>query len=356
MNVTFLIGNGFDLNLGLKTQYTDFYKYYCRLEKSQNDMIASQIDGSYGKWSDLEMGLADFVNTLEPNQIKEFVASKVYLEEELVKYLKIQEARLLLPDQAKAAGVFRQRVLTFYKELNSEWQDEYITVLQKANGSLIYQFVDFNYTNTLDRLVELCQKRYDPFSSHRVGGSNYTDTIRCPLHIHGTLTKDLILGIDSIEQIQNLSIRRERYLANYFVKSQMNQALGEKRTERFKKMIDQSQYIYLYGLSCGDSDQLWWKYIIQWLQKHPLNRLIICVYKAEYASGSAARKLQIADEQRSFFLNQGMCDANLYENIKDKIHIIINSQIFSLDCVQVMPEKSEENGNCEIQEELVGAV
>lgn len=28
MNITFFIGNGFDLNLGLKTRYKDFYKYF----------------------------------------------------------------------------------------------------------------------------------------------------------------------------------------------------------------------------------------------------------------------------------------------------------------------------------------
>lgn len=28
MNVTFLIGNGFDINLGLKTSYKDFYEQY----------------------------------------------------------------------------------------------------------------------------------------------------------------------------------------------------------------------------------------------------------------------------------------------------------------------------------------
>lgn len=29
MNVTFLIGNGFDLGIGLKTAYADFYGIYC---------------------------------------------------------------------------------------------------------------------------------------------------------------------------------------------------------------------------------------------------------------------------------------------------------------------------------------
>lgn len=27
-NITFLIGNGFDINVGLDTRYSDFYKYH----------------------------------------------------------------------------------------------------------------------------------------------------------------------------------------------------------------------------------------------------------------------------------------------------------------------------------------
>lgn len=41
MNVTFLLGNGFDLNLGLSTSYKDFYSYYTK--KEPNDFIAKSI-------------------------------------------------------------------------------------------------------------------------------------------------------------------------------------------------------------------------------------------------------------------------------------------------------------------------
>lgn len=37
MNVTFLLGNGFDLNLGLLTSYKDFYSYYTK--KSQTILL-----------------------------------------------------------------------------------------------------------------------------------------------------------------------------------------------------------------------------------------------------------------------------------------------------------------------------
>lgn len=37
MNITFFIGNGFDLNLGIKTSYSDFCPYF--FEHSSDDNI-----------------------------------------------------------------------------------------------------------------------------------------------------------------------------------------------------------------------------------------------------------------------------------------------------------------------------
>jgi len=39
MNIVFIIGNGFDLNLGLKTKYTDVYKDYCKTSTSDSELI-----------------------------------------------------------------------------------------------------------------------------------------------------------------------------------------------------------------------------------------------------------------------------------------------------------------------------
>ena len=38
MITTFFIGNGFDINIGLKTSYWDFYSYYKTIE-TENDVI-----------------------------------------------------------------------------------------------------------------------------------------------------------------------------------------------------------------------------------------------------------------------------------------------------------------------------
>lgn len=40
MNITFLVGNGFDLNLGFRTRYIDFLdNYYLSRDKSSNPRI-----------------------------------------------------------------------------------------------------------------------------------------------------------------------------------------------------------------------------------------------------------------------------------------------------------------------------
>lgn len=39
MNILFLIGNGFDINLGMQTRYTDFYKYYATVPTSKDSIL-----------------------------------------------------------------------------------------------------------------------------------------------------------------------------------------------------------------------------------------------------------------------------------------------------------------------------
>ena len=45
MNITFFIGNGFDLNLGLKTGYKSFYEYYTKA--CPEDMLSKAISADY---------------------------------------------------------------------------------------------------------------------------------------------------------------------------------------------------------------------------------------------------------------------------------------------------------------------
>lgn len=353
MNVTFFIGNGFDLNLGLKTRYADFYEYYTGRPSSDGDMLVDAIKKKPQKWSDLEIALGEFTEKLQRADFEAFLNSKEQMEEELADYLAKQENRIRIVDEMAAATEFRNSVVSFYKGLNRAWQDDYGSFLRAQTTAIHYAFVNFNYTSTLDRLIALCQQRLDPFSTHVGGSTRFSDLIDNPLHIHGTLSSSLILGVDAEAQIKNLEMRKDADILNYFVKPSINKASGEKRTEACKKIIDQSQYICLYGLSCGDTDQIWWKYILEWLKRGSGNRLVIYMYSNKSRSPSAGRELRMIDQIKYFFKKQSLCSDEIFAKIRDRIAVVFNSDVFSLSNITVL---SDEQLLAEEKEQLVGAV
>ena len=74
MNIVYLIGNGFDRNLGLRTSYKDFYNFYKKQRSSNEDIrkIKEYIDnGESELWSDLEKALGEI--TTEFNDPDGFV-------------------------------------------------------------------------------------------------------------------------------------------------------------------------------------------------------------------------------------------------------------------------------------------
>ena len=146
MNITFLIGNGFDVNLGLKTRYTDFYPYY--LGKKHGDLLSNAIADNYENWADLEVFLGQFLNQITPDDIDAFLDSKGVLENDLAEYLKAEEQCVSISEKATCTD-FSQKIAGFYKEFSSKDQSEF-TSWQKTISSVIrYHFISFNYTDAL---------------------------------------------------------------------------------------------------------------------------------------------------------------------------------------------------------------
>ena len=54
MNVTLILGNGFDLNMGLLTSYSGFYKYYLQVDSPKStNLIKQEIGEKPRNWADL---------------------------------------------------------------------------------------------------------------------------------------------------------------------------------------------------------------------------------------------------------------------------------------------------------------
>ena len=84
MNITFMIGNGFDLHLGMKTRFTDMYDGY--IQSPSEDIVIQEFKERlkeyagerYERWSDFEIAMAahakdftnenDFINACEASK------------------------------------------------------------------------------------------------------------------------------------------------------------------------------------------------------------------------------------------------------------------------------------------------
>ena len=72
MNILFMIGNGFDLNIGLDTKYDDFMKYYTQTCEDDNEHIKKmKVDMNKWpeRWSDFELKLGDYTRCRIVKQI-----------------------------------------------------------------------------------------------------------------------------------------------------------------------------------------------------------------------------------------------------------------------------------------------
>ena len=334
MNITFLIGNGFDLNLKLNTRYSDFYKYY--IENDPKDLLSKSIKNDYKMWSDLEVGLGEFLKDIDENQIEEFLDSKSTLERILSDYLTLENNRVRIIDEKAASEEFKKKVLNFFSDFNASDKDHYHQMIASTRAQIYYNFITFNYTSVLDMLVSATQKNCKPFGNHAAGGTGYNDSVISPHHIHGKLTEDLILGLDNTEQILNEKLKSNPKLTNYIIKSVVNKALGEKKNEKAKEIIDKSKYICLFGLSIGDTDRMWWNYIIEWLKRDKDNRLVLFLNKNTNVQLSGQEKIRFRDLNREMMLERSHCEVDeTLKLVQDRIIIVPNSKIFNLENITV---------------------
>ena len=92
MDVVFLLGNGFDINIGMKTRYCDFYDYYFK-QISLNNIIKTfknNIKENIEDWADLELKLGEYLENLQENE-----AILIYndLIKNLQKYIQSEEEK-----------------------------------------------------------------------------------------------------------------------------------------------------------------------------------------------------------------------------------------------------------------------
>lgn len=361
MNITFLIGNGFDRALGLKTGYAHFYEWYCE-KKSESDVIdgfRKSIDedikctdeNAVKLWSDAELGLA---KVTEKYGIDDFVACCEDMHDMLTEYLTDQDKRF-----SDTGENFAQIVQTFSSQLKEFQQDmkpteqQLFTKLRNDNrdyDSLI-NIITLNYTGTCDKIHKALSAK--PLVSWTARNSAHYMKMGKLIHAHGYVDNFPILGVCNPELIAN-----QQYLDNpafraLMIKQESIKAIGETWRDDTFSLINNSNIICIFGASLGESDSDYWRHIATWLNGSASRQLVIFWYDSNIKKTNISYYQRYITEQKvqDKLLDFTNFDENGRNHLRERIHVIVNApRMF------VIPDELKVKGTEEKNREAVDKV
>ena len=376
MQITFLLGNGFDIQCGLKTSYIDFYKYILKkkysinLTKEIDKELALKIDNiiyseiykskdNIGTWADLEFQLGVFTKRLqkrlsELNQDVQKISNKFLndfeiLKEDLSEYLK----SIQIQDDVKISEDFSDILFdtmnNFFDGVLSQEYDEIKRMLvQNNNSNFNYHCISFNYTNSLQKIVQNSneRRRRNTFNST----SNDQIFFSSIVNVHGVTDNFLTLGLNDETQLAT----------DFFDTTDLNDLIKPKSLENNREymrrdaenLIDKSDIIVIFGMSIGATDKHWWERIANILINSKNKKLIIHYYE-EKPSYLSSRKVRIRRESKeneflSHLDNLDLTNEQIAQ-LREQIYIVTKSEhILKVDLKKYFNTNKSDNVNEEM--------
>lgn len=325
MNILYIIGNGFDLNIGMKTSYNDFYNYYQQLESTNPNVnkLKKFISQDFQNWSDLELTLGKYTEKIENE--KEFHEIFEDIGDNLAEYLHKQES------QYDFDGFEISKIINDLAEPeNYLYESDYnkVRAFKEKKRNLIFNVYDinvisFNYTKSFERILRCDNK--GTFFGNDEDRVEYSLNIE---HIHGYVNDRMIMGVNDVSQIANSTFHDKQEIIESFIKKECNRICKHTVVEKFEEMIEVADIICVFGSSLGETDKMWWNKIGNQLKR---DIRIIVFYKSYDVIPRRRYKIGPIERQIKKTI---MADLNMTEEEKNdaesKIHISVNSDMFAL--------------------------
>lgn len=322
MNITFLIGNGFDVNLGLKTQYKQFYPIFLNANKdrSPNDCIkkfCDMIEEDYEKWSDFEWAFAQNIKGTH-TEVGEILKN---FDELFSQYLK-EQCEQLVYDSPDVQNKFAEFIVHPYRYLtkadSQKIEDFYNS---RMNSTHFYRFINFNYTDTLQKLLNQLH-----LVQRTTNKGIFIDKKYAPLHIHGSLDeKYMIIGVDSLSQLSDELMKENLRLNRHCVKASINREYGYYSKENeYEQLIKLSDIIYAYGIGFGETDRRRWNVLKDWLQMNAAHKLVIFKYNSGFPELDGMNKglmLDAIDNAKDEYLKLLGFEEDVFEGKRNQIFV-----------------------------------
>ena len=333
MNITYLIGNGFDINIGLPTTYESFLDYYCK-KNDDNQIVKSfknYINDNRKEWKDAELALGESTKMFDSFEVPDENFRECYqnIVEELANYL--SNIQNNIPDSIYSEDClveFVNSLTSFTSGLKLTDIDKVNRIIKDIPNGFNYHILNFNYTNVIDKLFSVYEKsdRNKIMGNRIINGSSYSNGLYTHIHVHGKTDSTMIFGVDSENQIGEPKLfNNDTLLKNMIIKSEMDSIIGDKTDENAYKYFSNSDLIYVYGLSLGETDTLWWNRIIELLKDNSLAIVIIYWFELNNERIREAKipyeKEMLIRKVKDRLFEYSSFDNEINENLKERVFI-----------------------------------
>ncbi|TCN65649.1 AbiH family protein [Acetobacteroides hydrogenigenes] len=331
MNITFLIGNGFDLNIGKKTSYYDFYKYY-KAQPSENEIIRrlkNDLIINYENWSDLELGLGEYTENLK--DLTEFDTVFNDIRSNLSDFIKKQEYdsnEISINTTSKCYEDLLHPEIYLVRGDRSSVERARLSFISPNNTTI--NIITFNYSKSLEQILKYENKPIDIVNHPGCKIQNI-------YHIHGFYNERMILGVNDASQIKNEKFKINAEIAETLIKQELNKNLKHLIDQECIETIERSDIICLFGLSMGETDKIWWEYIGKKIAKTG-GHLILFHKGKELAENMDIFFPREERKIKNTFIKKANISNEEIEKVSNRIYIGYNTDIFKFDDQEKMNE------------------
>ena len=331
MKIVFIIGNGFDICLGLKTKYDDFYNYYLNKDTPENKPQVKKLkehlkadhskEDGYKYWSDLEIGMGNYTTNF--SSVEDLKEAYYDLNDNLKAYIE-EVNKKDLPSTIKSNKLIED--LSYpYKYLRTGFRDNVRKFLKKWETSSYETYIiSFNYTDTIERIL----KAKDGNVKLKDSYFQRSNLLYPMVHIHGTVDSYPLIGVNDKMQIKNEQLRENEEVQECLIKPKLNEMLAHSIDGRAVSLIKNATVICIFGHSLGDSDNMWWELVGERLKSDCI--VIYFVYNPQ----EDARPQELNSIRRKY-KKKLLSKTNLTKEEKDiafeKIYIALNTDMFKIN-------------------------
>lgn len=323
MKILHIIGNGFDLNLRMKTSYSHFYDYYEQLETKNSDLLnlRKEIVQNRNNWSDLEIALGKYTKHIESLQKLDIIVDN--LRDSLGDYLEEQEKLL---DFARIDRDIFLEHLCFPEELFPN--TDKIAIEKYTNGfrnnTWTVDIFTFNYTRTIEKIIGEDDQWNIEIGKHH----NNPIVFRGIEHIHGYTDEMMVLGVNGISQVSNMKFHDDLDALDQLAKLNANKTNKHNLDNIFEQRIEEADLICIFGSSIGDTDLFWWEKIGNQLKSGV--PVLIYTRGEEISRRNFHKTGRVERKFRDYFLNKTTLTESEKDSLRELVYVGVNTEMFDI--------------------------